>query len=87
MPAKTGITFAVVAASGGHYTTVQLAHDAGERSIFVKAGFSGAGFGFLPDFAGGLGICIAGRALAPDASKEVARLKGAVLLAAIWSCF
>ncbi len=36
--------YAIVAASGGDYTTVQDAHDANEVSIWVNAGFSGTGF-------------------------------------------
>jgi hypothetical protein len=37
-------SYAIVAASGGDYTTVQAAHDAAEVAIWVKAGFSGTGF-------------------------------------------
>ena len=44
MPAKTGIAFAVVTATGGHYATVQAAEDAGELSIHVRAGQSVAGW-------------------------------------------
>src|SRR3990167_8193979 len=44
MAALTGIAFAVVAATGGHYATVQAAEDAGELSIYVRAGQSVAGW-------------------------------------------